>query len=417
MRYPYRDILGVPSVPRLLVAAIVGRMPVGMGALALFLLVRGSGGSYAIAGLAVSAATLGTSFGSPVLGRLIDRQGQTRVLVLSMLVQVASLLALAVLAPAGGFLLFGLCVVYGFSNPPLAASMRAGWSTLFTDRSQLTQAFSLDSTAQEVIWIMGPLLSATIAASIDPRATLVAMAAFSAIGVTWFATSQQSRTWRSAHVGERHLLGPLTASPVRRVLAAILGLAFAWGALELAIAAYADSTDHSAGPLLAVWAVGSVVGGLLFALRRWSQPPQRMLGILLILNFVGFVVLLLAQTPWQLAVLLAVTGVVNAPVIATLYVLIESLAPRGTVTEAFTWVSTTFTVGIGVGAASAGIVSDAIEPRAAFWLAVIGGGVAVLTAVHYHHGRHKDDKGRGDERGREHRAEGTARRPGSAGLR
>jgi predicted MFS family arabinose efflux permease len=116
-------------------------------------------------------------------------------------------------------------------------------------------------------------------------------------------------------------------------------------------------------------------------------------------------------------VLLAVTGVVNAPVIATLYVLIESLAPRGTVTEAFTWVSTTFTVGIGVGAASAGIVSDAIEPRAAFWLAVIGGGIAVLTVVHHHHGRHKGDKEHGDERGREHRAEGTAHRPGSAGLR
>ena len=362
-----------------------------MGALALFLLVRGSGGSYAIAGLAVSAATLGTSFGSPVLGRLIDRQGQTLVLVLSMLIQVASLLALAVLAPAGGFLLFGLCVVYGFSNPPLAASMRAGWSTLFTDRSQLTQAFSLDSTAQEVIWIMGPLLSATIAASIDPRATLVAMAAFSLIGVTWFATSQQSRTWRSAHVGERHLLGPLTERPVRRVLATILGLAFAWGALELAIAAYADSTNHSAGPLLAVWAVGSVIGGLLFALRRWSQPPQRMLAILLILNFVGFFVLLLAQTPWQLAVLLAVTGVVNAPVIATLYVLIESLAPRGTVTEAFTWVSTTFTVGIGAGAASAGIISDVLEPRAAFWLAVLGGGGAVLAVVVRHRGLHSTD--------------------------
>jgi len=200
-------------------------------------------------------------------------------------------------------------------------------------------------------------------------------------------------------------------------LAAILGLAFAWGALELAIAAYADATDHSAGPLLAVWAVGSVIGGLLFALRRWSQPPQRMLGILLILNFVGFVVLLLAQTPWQLAVLLAVTGVVNAPVIATLYVLIESLAPRGTVTEAFTWVSTTFTVGIGVGAASAGIVSDAIEPRAAFWLAVIGGGVAVLTVVYNHHGRHKNDKQRVDERVRKPRAKGTACGPESAELR
>ncbi|MSO47844.1 MAG: MFS transporter [Thermoleophilia bacterium] len=381
MRYPYSDILGAPSVGRLIAASIVGRMPVGMGALALFLFVRGAGGSYAIAGLAVSLATIGTSFGSPILGRLIDRQGQTRVLAVSMLSQVTALIALALLAPAGGFLLFSLCLVYGFSNPPLAASMRAGWSTLFTERSQLARAFSLDSTAQEVIWILGPLLAAALATSIDPRAPLIAMVAFSLIGVAWFATSQESREWRSAHRGERHLLGPLTAGPVRRVLAAILGLAFAWGVIELAIAAYADSMQHSAGPLLAVWAVGSVLGGLLFALRDWPQTPQRLLGILLFLNLVGFFVLLLAQTPWQLGVLLALTGVVNAPVIATLYVLIESLAPEGTVTEAFTWISTTFTVGIGAGAASAGILSDLLEPRAAFWLAVFGGGGAVLAVI------------------------------------
>ena len=172
------------------------------------------------------------------------------------------------------------------------------------------------------------------------------------------------------------------------MLASILGLAFAWGALELAIAAYADSMHHSAGPLLAVWAVGSVIGGLLFALRRWPQTPQRMLGLLLLFNLAGFLVLMLAQTPWQLGVLLVVTGIANAPVIATLYVLIESLAPRGTVTEAFTWVSTTFTVGIGAGAASAGIISDAIEPRAAFWLAVVGGAGAVLAVVVRHRGLH-----------------------------
>ena len=48
MRYPYADILSLPAVPRLLSAAVIGRMPVGMGALALFLFVRGAGGSYAI---------------------------------------------------------------------------------------------------------------------------------------------------------------------------------------------------------------------------------------------------------------------------------------------------------------------------------------------------------------------------------
>ncbi len=388
MRYPYADILRIPSVPRLLSAAVIGRMPVGMGALAIFLLVRGAGGSYSTAGLAVGASTVAGCIGAPILGRIVDRLGQPRVLLLSMASQVTALLLLAALAPGGGFELFALCALYGFSNPPLAASMRATWATLITDRSLITRAFSLDSTAQEVIWILGPVLAAGLAEGISPRLPMVVMAAFSAAGVIWFATSHESRTWRSKHVGERHLLGPLMAGPVRRVLLSILGLAFAWGALELAIPAYAQENDASPGGLLSIWAVGSVIGGLGYAARRWTSSPQRMMGILLALNLLGFLIIFLAQTPLQLGILLLLTGVVNAPVIATFYVLIEELAPRGTVTEAFTWVSTMFLVGISGGVALAGIVADAFDPRTAWWLAVGGGLFAVLTVVVRHRGLH-----------------------------
>ena len=65
-----------------------------------------------------------------------------------------------------------------------------------------------------------------------------------------------------------------------------------------------------------------------------------MMGVLLALNLVGFLVIIPAPNPLILGALLVATGVVNAPVIATFYVLIEELAPAGTVTEAFTWIST-----------------------------------------------------------------------------
>ena len=390
MRYPYADILSLPAVPRLLSAAVIGRMPVGMGALALFLLVRGAGGSYAMAGLAVGASTVAGCVGAPLLGRLVDRQGQTRIMLPSMLVQVTALLLLAITAPGEGVLLFGLCALYGFSAPPLAAAMRATWASLIDDRRQIGRAFTLDATAQEVIWILGPVLAAVLAEGISTRAPLIAMAAFSATGVVWFATSAQSRTWRAERNTDRHLLGPLNAGPVRRVLLSILGLAFAWGALELAIPAYAEQNDASAGALLSIWAVGSVIGGLGYAARTWGGTPQRMMGILLGLNLVSFLILFLSQTPLQLGILLLLTGVVNAPVIATFYVLIEELAPPGTVTEAFTWISTTFLVGISGGVALAGIVADAASPRTAWWLAVGGGVFAVLTVVIRHRGLHAE---------------------------
>ena len=386
MRLPYGEILHRPSVPRLLAAAVVGRMPIGMGALAIFLLVRGAGGSYSVAGVAVSCSTIAGCVGAPILGRLVDRQGQPRILVGSMLVQTSALLALAALMPADGPELFALCAVYGFSNPPIAAAMRATWSTLIPERDLLTRAFSLDSTAQEVIWILGPVLAATLASGLSPRAPLIAMAGFSAIGIVWFATSAQSRAWRPERDVERHLLGPLTAAPVRRVLLAILGLAFAWGALELAIPAYAQEHGESPGLLLSIWAVGSVIGGLGYALRSWSAPPQRMMGILLALNLAGFLIIMAAPNPLVLGILLVATGVVNAPVIATFYVLIEELSPPGTVTEAFTWVSTTFLVGISAGVALAGVVADAAGPHAAFWLGVVGGLFSVGATVIRHAG-------------------------------
>ncbi|MDP4667400.1 MAG: MFS transporter [Gaiellales bacterium] len=390
MRYPYADILSLPAVPRLLSAAVIGRMPVGMGALALFLFVRGAGGSYAMAGLAVGASTVAGCVGAPLLGRLVDRQGQTRIMLPSMLVQVTALLLLAITAPGTGVLLFGLCALYGFSAPPLAAAMRATWASLIDDRRQIGRAFTLDATAQEVIWILGPVLAAVLAEGINPRAPLIAMAAFSATGVVWFATSAQSRTWRAERSADRHLLGPLGTGPVRRVLLSILGLAFAWGALELAIPAYAEQNDASAGVLLSIWAVGSVIGGLGYAARTWGGTPQRMMGILLGLNLVSFLILFLSQTPLQLGILLLLTGVVNAPVIATFYVLIEELTPAGSVTEAFTWISTTFLVGISGGVALAGIVADVASPRTAWWLAVGGGVFAVLTVVIRHRGLHAE---------------------------
>lgn len=385
MRYPYADLLSLPSVPRLLTAAVVGRIPVGMGALALFLFVRQSGGSYSTAGLAVGASTVAGCIGAPLLGRLVDRHGQPRILVPSGIGQALSLLLLAALVPSGGIALFGLAAAYGFLAPPMAASLRATWATLIGGEGTLTRAYALDSTAQETIWILGPLLAAYLA-EVDARIPLVAMAGFTLVGVVWFTTSSVSRSWRSEHRGDRHLLGPLTAGPVRRVLIGILGLAFAWGSLELAIAALADARGESAGPLLAIWAAGSVVGGLAYAARTPARAPQRVLVLLMGLNLLGFLVLPLAGTSLQLAILLAVTGVVNAPVIATLYVLIEQLSPRGTVTEAFTWVSTTFLVGISAGVSSAGFVAEHASPRAAFLLAIGGGGAAVVAVVLRHHG-------------------------------
>ncbi len=77
----YRELLGVPAVARVVLWGLLARMPVGMVALALILLVRGTGGSYADAGIVSAAEAIAAAAGAPIAGRLVDRRRPVAVLV------------------------------------------------------------------------------------------------------------------------------------------------------------------------------------------------------------------------------------------------------------------------------------------------------------------------------------------------
>src|SRR4051794_27605981 len=69
-----------PPAPRLLGGTLLGRLPNGMGALAIVLFVRAHGGGYTLAGVLSALYGLAMAAGQPVLGRAMDRFGQPRIL-------------------------------------------------------------------------------------------------------------------------------------------------------------------------------------------------------------------------------------------------------------------------------------------------------------------------------------------------
>ena len=99
----YGALFRVPHVRRLVLSGMLARLPMGMIGLALLLLVRESGGSYAAAGLVSGGYFVATAIGAPIAGRRVDRRGQARIL-----------FARGVIFPA---LLAGVCALALFDAP------------------------------------------------------------------------------------------------------------------------------------------------------------------------------------------------------------------------------------------------------------------------------------------------------------
>ena len=64
----FARVLRAPDVARLLGAAVLARMPIGIDSLGIVLFVRAETGSFARAGLVAAAFGLGVGFSAPILG-------------------------------------------------------------------------------------------------------------------------------------------------------------------------------------------------------------------------------------------------------------------------------------------------------------------------------------------------------------
>jgi hypothetical protein len=155
---PYAEIFRIPHAWRFFVAGIVGRMPMSMAGLGIVLLISAVTGRYGVAGSVAAALSLGSAAGVPQVARLTDRYGQGRVLApvaAAFTVSVLGLVA-AVQLRAGSWAFFVPAIAAGATMPSLGPMARARWSSLLAGTPRLHTAFSLESVADELCFIIGP---------------------------------------------------------------------------------------------------------------------------------------------------------------------------------------------------------------------------------------------------------------------
>jgi MFS family permease len=381
----YRRILQTPQLGTLFAAALVARLPMGALSLGLVLFLREESGSFATAGAVAAAFALCAGVFSPLQGRLVDRLGQTRVLIPLAIVHTSALAAVIALALADAPALAtgALAALAGAANPPISACLRPLLIELLEgDRNGglLVAGYALDSIMIELVFILGPLMTAVFVGAFSAAAAVAAGAFAALAGTLSFAALPASRAWRG-HGTTTGVAGALASPGMRTVVLAALPVGVCFGTLEIVLPAFgAEHGQSSLGAYLFVaLSLGSIAGGLAYGVAAGKLGRVERGYLLLVAALPGCLALL--ALPDSIALMVAVVpiaGCVIAPLTAAENQIVSAVAPRGAATEAFTWVIMATVVGVAAGNAAAGALAEAAGWRAAMLAACA---LAALGAV------------------------------------
>ncbi len=371
-----------------LAASLLGRLSLGTTGLALLLLVEASSGSYAVAGTVAAAYAVSFAGFAPARARSADRRGPRGVLIVCGVTHPVVLGVLVLLASrdVGTVPLLLVTVAAGATVPPLGGVMRALWAGLAEtdERVDLTTAYSLEAVLIELCFVFGPLLVAVLSAVSGPSAAVLAAGLLVLVGALGLAATPALRAVVPHPSAVKGAAGPLSSPAVRGLLLTVLTMGAGFGALEVAVVAFAEEHGGRASTgavLLAVWSAGSILGGLVYGAVHSSVPHVRQLPVLVAALAVGSALPVLAPGTVTMGVLLVLYGTTIAPYTACNSVLLGRSTPPGTVTEAFAWSGSAIFGGAGLGNVLAGYVVEHVGVREALALTALTGVLGLAAAL------------------------------------
>lgn len=383
----YGDLLRTRGVARIIAAQLTARFPSGMLSLAYLLHIEGVFDSYGAAGLVLAATSVGQAVAGPLTSRWMGVWGMRPVIALTMAVCAASMATIAfVTLPLWAYMLVGL--IGGLAYPPIQPAVRTIYPKMVTSK-QLTPLFAVDASAQEIIWIAGPVITTFVATQVSTVAAIVLAGAFLVGGGLWFLASPELGRVRIPR-SKRAFGVVLKRPPV--LLSTVVGflLVASCAAIEASVVANFGEEGAEAGVVLAIWAVGSLIGGLAFGhvpIGPWALA-RRMAVV-----FVGGAAAMFFLDFWGLAITLLIAGAGIAPALAVMFAIVSASVKFSDTAEAYGWVGTGQLIGAALGSAVAGFLIDGFGATGGF---AAGAGFALagtLIAVAFKRA-HPDLRGR-----------------------
>jgi MFS family permease len=382
----YRRILTVPGSRRFSGAAFVARLPISMVGIGIVLLVQDATGSYGLAG-AVSATYVAAGAVMAVLqGRWLDRHGQSRVLLPMVAVFTVSLglLVVAVASDWPTVTTYLLAAVGGGSLPAAGTCVRARWSYVLRERpADVQTAFALEAVVDEAVFMLGPIVVTVLATAVSPSVGVVTAVVAGLLGTGLLAA--QRSTEPPAHP-RRRSDGPRVPLPWRTLLpvaVVMFSLGALFGGAEVVTVAFAEEQGSQAyaGPLLALWALGSLLAGLVTGAVVWTRPPVDRVRFGALGMCLAMAPLALVDSVPLMGVLLLLGGFAIAPTMIAATSLVERSVPASRLAEGMSVLHMGVVAGVGPGAALSGLVVDRSGASAAYLVSFAAGALAAVVAL------------------------------------
>jgi MFS family permease len=388
----YREILTIPGALRFSAAGLVARAGGAMMGIGTVLMVSALYGSYGLAGALAAANGVSWAIGTAILSNLVDRYGQRRVMYPAILVSAASLTVVVVFALMGlpAWTLFPPALVSGLTGGAPGALVRARWNHVISNPAQLHTAYSLESTLDELTFVIGPVVATALSTQVHPAAALVAPILLGLVGAQLFYSQRSTEPppvpRKEEPAGQRTRIWSrliLLVPGVGPVIAVNLLIGCVFGSIDVSVVAAATGWNMrgASGAVLAVFSLASGVAGFVYGSRGWSSPLSRRFLVGVVLLFVFAFPLPFISSIVALGLVGVLVGATVAPTLINGNSLVGRLVPHGRLTEGLSWMGTGIGIGASIGSSVSGAVIDGAGYRGGFVIVVIFAALTALVAL------------------------------------
>jgi hypothetical protein len=152
------------------------------------------------------------------------------------------------------------------------------------DKQLLATSYAYESLADELVFILGPVITTAIVAAIDPAAGLILGIVFLLVGVPLVASHKKSDPGVELHEGEEKQSSVMRNRSLQAIAIPMTIVGGCFSAVNICVVALTTEQDQKAvsGLLLGNWAIGGATSALINGAIRWKiSHGRRFIGYLL----------------------------------------------------------------------------------------------------------------------------------------